>query len=136
MYVLEWIYGAGDLYVKLFTCNIDKSYYNKTENQLLYPDAFGNDGRVAPYPTDKLIVYCRIETALIDVWSIDFESKGYPLTSFNYGDVVKAVPNPLIHKVPGQGTVALQVDYDDNFFLKWIGGPWKDDQIKAFKCRF
>ncbi len=135
-YALEWIHGAGELYVKLFSCNIDKSYYNKTENQLLYPDAFGSDGRVAPYPTDKLIVYCRVEKTLVDVWASDFESKGYPLTSFKYDEVRAAIPNPLIHKLPGQGTVSLQVDYDDNFFLKWIGGPWKDDQIKAFKCRF
>jgi len=136
-YVLEWTHGWWAPYVvKAFICNVDKSYYNRTAAQLLYPDAFGNDGRVAPYPTDKVIVYCRLDKRIIDVWGADFQSRGYPLSSFNYADVVAAIPEPLIHNVPGQGSVSLQVNYDDDFFLKWTGGPWKDDQIKAFKCRF
>jgi hypothetical protein len=83
-----------------------------------------------------MAVYCRIGTSTIEIWGVDHHDNGYPLVTFKYADVHAAAPNPIVQTVQGQGSVALQVDYDDDFFLKWTGGPWGSDQLKWFKCRF
>lgn len=137
VFLAEWTNGSFGSYIsKVFTCRMDKTKFNKTADQLKYPDAYGNDGRVEPNPADVMAVYCIVSKSQIKIVGISRDSQGYDLATFKYTDVRAAAPNPVVQNVPGQGTVALQVDFDDNFTLKWSGGPWGGDQWKAFKCRF
>src|SRR5260221_11307864 len=93
---MEWTFGSwSDNEVKEFQCSFDKSRYNKTLNQLKYPDTFGNDGRVAPSATDREAIYCNPDSGTIAIMGINRDGAGYPLTTFNYSDVLKASPNPV-----------------------------------------
>jgi|GEM_PF-6674024 len=137
-YRFEWTGGPwSSREIKYFTCNwFGKSHYNKTPSQLKYPDAFGNDGRVAPDQTDKMVVYCNIGPRTIAILGVDRESKGFNLATFKYDDLLKVSPEPIAVDTKPFGKVMLRVDNDDNFFLEWFNGLWSDYEWKAFKCRF
>lgn len=137
-YRFEWTGGPWSAReIKYFTCDwFGKGRYNKTSSQLKYPDAFGNDGRVAPDQTDKMVVYCNVGPRTIAVLGIDKESKGFNLATFNYDELLKASPEPIAVDTKPFGKVTLRVDNDDNFYLEWFNGLWSTYEWKAFKCRF
>jgi hypothetical protein len=137
-YHFEWIGGPwSPREVKDFTCDwYGKNRYNKTSSQLKYPDAFGNDGRVAPNPTDIMVVYCNVGSGTIAVMGVNSSSQGYDLATFQYADLQNASPDPITIDTKQYGKVVLRVDNDDNFYLEWVDGPRTRYESKGFKCRF
>jgi hypothetical protein len=98
------------------------------------------DGRKNGWPGDRVVVWCNLDSGILDVYGINGEGKGFPLTTFNVKDVVRAGIKGITKNLGSTGLVSVSVDDQNNFWLAWNGGPFnangQGDWAKGFNCPF
>lgn len=98
------------------------------------------DGRKNGWPGDRVVVWCNLDDRILDVYGVNNEGRGFPLTTFNFKDVVKAGIKGVTKNLGVTGSISLSVDNQNNFWLAWNGGPFnangQGDWAKGFNCPF
>ena len=88
------------------------------------------DGRVEPKPGDRLAVYCRGDRS-IEVWGIDANGQGFPLTSVTVGQI--AQQGKVGVRLGNNGTVVVKEDSDGLLSVEWYGSRY-GNHAKCFQC--
>ncbi len=100
------------------------------------------DGRIAAAAGDRVAVYCNTTATPpnLDVWGVTDDSVGHKLFQFAYADLVKAGAAGIMKNVEPMGSIWAAVDANNNFTVKWFGGPagaiGEKDFAKSFTCSF
>ncbi|GEM_PF-311718 len=97
------------------------------------------DSRVTTAPNDRLVIWCNVSSspATLDVWGIDANSRGYPLTTFQFADLVGAGSSGVVQQARDNTSVRAKVDDQNNFDVTWYAdAPDKPTFEKTFNCHF
>jgi hypothetical protein len=94
---------------------------------------------VTTAPNDRLVIWCNVSSspATLDVWGIDANSRGYPLTTFQFADLVGAGSSGVVQQAQDHTSVRAKVDDQNNFDVTWYtDAPDKPTFEKTFNCHF
>lgn len=100
------------------------------------------DGRIDPHPNEHIVIYCNTgaNPPTVDVWGVTNDTLGHRLYTFKYADLLKAGAAGIKKHVEPLGTVSAVVDANNNFVVRWFGGPaggtGTNDFAKSFRCDF
>ncbi|MBX3080222.1 MAG: hypothetical protein KF716_01225 [Anaerolineae bacterium] len=88
------------------------------------------DDRVEPKPGDRIAVYCRGDHS-IEVWGIDQNSQGFPLTTVTVDQIVQQ--GKVGVRLGSNGTVVVKVDDNGQLSVEWYGSRY-GNHAKCFDC--